>query len=161
MTNIGTLTFFCGKMGAGKSTKAKALKPEENAVLISEDDWLAAHYPDQIKTFEDYLKFSGLIKPFIRSHVQGIVETGTNVVMDFPANTVRQRKWFKSLIAETGSDHKLVFLDLSDEDCLAHLAIRRVESSERAAFDTEEVFNHVTSFFEAPSKDEGFNIVTT
>lgn len=36
----GVLTFFCGKMGAGKSTKAIEIAEEDNAVLFSEDEWL-------------------------------------------------------------------------------------------------------------------------
>lgn len=83
MMQKGTLTFFCGKMGAGKSTKSRIISIEKNAVLLSEDDWLAAHYPNQINSFNDFIKFSALIKPFIKSHVQLILNTGTNVVMDF------------------------------------------------------------------------------
>ncbi|MER2496888.1 AAA family ATPase [Vibrio neptunius] len=45
MKNQGKLFFFCGKMGAGKSTKSKCVAAENNAVLVSEDDWLSAHYP--------------------------------------------------------------------------------------------------------------------
>lgn len=33
----GILTFFCGKMGAGKSTQSRKLAQEINAVLLSED----------------------------------------------------------------------------------------------------------------------------
>lgn len=159
MNKKGTLTFFCGKMGAGKSTKSKALTIEKNAVLLSEDDWLAAHYPDQIHTFEDYLKFSTIIKPFVKSHVQQIINTGTHVVMDFPANTSRQRSWFKQLCTEIGCEHEMIFLDVSDEQCLSQIARRRVEQPERSQFDNEAVFNHVTAFFEIPSESEGINII--
>lgn len=154
-----TLTLFCGKMAAGKSTKAKTLAAEKNAVLLSEDDWLAAHYPEQINNFDDYLKFSALIKPFVKSHVQNILSTGTNVVMDFPANTQRQRAWFKQLCDEIACNHELIYLNLSDEQCLTRLARRRVEQPERAQFDNEAVFNQVTQFFEAPLASEGLNIV--
>nr|WP_240458288.1 AAA family ATPase [Vibrio neptunius] len=51
MKNQGKLFFFCGKMGAGKSTKSKCVAAENNAILVSEDDWLSAHYPSQIQTF--------------------------------------------------------------------------------------------------------------
>jgi len=34
----GTLIFFCGKMGAGKSTQSKKVAHDRNAVLISEDE---------------------------------------------------------------------------------------------------------------------------
>ncbi len=159
MNKKGTLTFFCGKMGAGKSTKSKAISIEKNAVLLSEDDWLVAHYPDQINSFEDYLKFSAIIKPFVKSHVQQILNTGTNVVMDFPANTVRQRSWFKQLCIEISCEHEMIFLDLSDEQCLSQIAKRRIEQPERAQFDNEATFNHVTALFEIPSTNEELNII--
>jgi predicted kinase len=159
MNQCGKLIFFCGKMGAGKSTRSKSLAVENNAVLLSEDDWLSVHFPKQIKTFDDYLKLSHQIKPFIKSLVQNILSTGSNVVMDFPANTVAQRRWFKQLCLEIGCEHELIFVDLSDEQCLSQIAKRCIEQPERAEFDTEEVFNHVTQFFEAPTNAEGLNTI--
>jgi len=159
MKDKGTLTFFCGKMGAGKSIKSKVLAAENNAVLISEDDWLSTLYPNQIHTFDDYLKYSAVLKPLIRSHVQNILSTGVNVVLDVPANTIKQRKWLKHISDEVGCEHELVFLNLSDEVCLSQVAKRRIEQPERALFDTEDVFLHVTKFFEAPSEDEALHIV--
>jgi hypothetical protein len=38
------------------------------------------------------------------------------------------------------------------------IAQRCIERPERAKFDTEEVFQQVTSFFEEPSAEEGLNI---
>ena len=159
MKNIGTLTFFCGKMGSGKSTKSKSIAIEKNAVLLSEDEWLASHYPDQIKSFDDYLQYSALIKPFVKLHVQNILQTGTDVVMDFPANTVNQRKWFKELCSEIGCDYQLIYIDLSNEQCLSQIEKRRTEQPERAQFDTEAVFNQVTQYFESPAESEDLNIV--
>ncbi|MGV2988115.1 AAA family ATPase [Vibrio sp. E150_011] len=159
MRNQGKLFFFCGKMGAGKSTKSSAVAAENNAVLISEDDWLSAHYPNQIQTFNDYIRVSNLIKPFVKSHVQNLLSTGTNVVMDFPANTVNQRSWFISLCLEVNSEHELWYLDLSDEECLSQIAKRRVEQPERAHFDTEAVFHHVTEYFEVPTDNENLSLV--
>ncbi|WP_440053137.1 AAA family ATPase [Pseudoalteromonas sp. T1lg65] len=160
MTAKGKLTFFCGKMGAGKSTYANRVAAQSNAVLVSEDSWLAAHFYDQIANFDDYLHYSRLIKPFIKSHVQSILNTGTNVVMDFPANTVSQRAWFTALCDEIDCDHQLVYLDVADRQCLTQIAKRRSEQPARAHFDTPEVFAHVTQFFEAPSVNEKLNIIT-
>jgi len=159
MKQKGTLTFICGKMGAGKSSKSKALSAAKNAVVLSEDNWLSSLYPGQINSFDDYLKFSKVIKPLVKSHVQNILNTGTNVIMDFPANTVKQRGWFKQLCDEVGCEHELIFINLSDEQCLSQISRRRTEQPERAKFDNEVVFNHVTKFFEPPSNDEGLNIV--
>lgn len=159
MNQKGTVTFFCGKMGAGKTTKSKLLAREKNAVLISEDEWLSAHYPDQIHSFDDYLAHSARIKPFLKLHVQSILNTGTHVVMDFPANTINQRAWFKQLCQEVECNHELIYLDLSNEQCLLQIAQRRNEQPERAEFDNEAVFYHVTNFFEPPSDQEGLQIV--
>ncbi|WP_058307689.1 AAA family ATPase [Gracilibacillus massiliensis] len=159
MKQFGKLYFFCGKMGAGKSTKSKQLSIEKHAVLISEDEWLSSLYPNQIATFEDYLKFSAQLKPLVKKHVQNILSVGTDVVMDFPANTQKQRKWFLDMASEINASHQLIFLNLNNEKCLRQIAQRRNEQPERGDFDTEEVFNHVTKFFEAPESSEGLNIL--
>lgn len=157
MKEKGTLVFFCGKMGAGKSTQARQMAEKRNAILLSEDAWLSALYPNLIVSFKDYLVYSALLKPLIREHVQTILATGTNVVMDFPANTFVQRKWFLSLVAEIEAPHEFFYLDVSDEECLKHIAQRRKEQPERAAFDTESVFYYVTKYFESPSREEKLN----
>lgn len=159
MSNPGKLFFFCGKMGAGKSTRSGLVAQNNNALLIAEDDWLTAHYPELIQTFDYYIKYSALIRPFIKSHVQGLLSLGVNVVMDFPANSVKQRAWFKSLCTETHSEHELWYLDVSDAQCLAQIGQRRVEQPQRAKFDTEAVFHQVTRYFEAPTDSENLNIV--
>ena len=155
----GDLIFFCGKMGSGKSTKSKQISREKNAVLLSEDDWLSSHYPKQINSFEDYLKYSAVIKDFVKCLVTNILNTGTNVVMDFPANTVSQRKWFKLLCSEVNCKHELIYLDLSDEQCWRQIEQRQIEQPERSQFDTKEIFKYVTKFFEAPTEEEGLNVV--
>lgn len=159
MNQRGTLTFFCGKMGAGKTTKSKTLALEKNAVLISEDEWLSTHYPNEINSFDDYLTYSARIKAFVKVHVQSILKTGTHVVMDFPANTIHQRAWFNALCNEIECNHELIYLDLSNEQCLLQIAKRRDEQPERAQFDNEAVFYHVTNFFEPPSENEGLRVI--
>ena len=79
-------------MGAGKSTKARALAQAQNLILIAEDEWLAALYPGQIKSPQDYQTFAGRLKKPIKSMVQSCLVAGLDVVMDFPANTPAQRQ---------------------------------------------------------------------
>ena len=155
---IGTLIFFSGKMGAGKSTKALEIA-QKNAVLLSEDEWLASLYPNQISSLGDYVQYSDLLKPQIKKLVQSILTTGVDVVMDFPANTLAQRAWFKTLFTEIKAPHSLVFIDASNETCLKQIAQRRMEQPERAATDTQAVFEQVTKYFVAPTPEEGFNVV--
>lgn len=129
-------------------------------MLLSEDEWLAALYPGQVRSLDDYVRFSGLLGPLLKGHVQNILATGTDVVMDFPANTVAQRGWFRRLVSEIGALHEMIYLDTSEDICLRQIARRRREQPERASFDTEHVFHRVTRHFEEPSSDEGLNVRT-
>ena len=134
---------------------------------MSEDDWLSVLYPEEIKSFDDYLKYSNRLKPLLKSHLISILNSGVSVVMDFPANTRNQRAWFKDIFLIQGIPHRLIYFEIDDKTCIEQIAKRRETNPERSAlrssaslslFDTEEVFRHVTSFFQPPSTDEGFSI---
>ncbi len=158
MSKQGTLIFFCGKMGSGKSTKAIALAKEYNAILLSEDEWLSAIYPEEIKVFADYIKYSSRLKPLFKKHIQNLLNAGISVVMDFPGNTRNQRAWFKEIFGEYDIPHKLYYLEVSDELCLKQIEQRKKINPSRADFDTEEVFHQVNSYFQPPTEEEDFNI---
>lgn len=158
MSSYGTLIFFCGKMGAGKSTLSAKIARERGAVLVSEDEWLAALFPGEIKDFSDYISYSSRLKPVLRSHVEQILVAGTSVVLDFPGNTKKQRAWFKEIYSQNRIPHQLYYLAVDDEVCLRRLKQRQKEQPERAQFDTEEVFRMVTDYFDPPEESEGFNV---
>ncbi|MDW3095526.1 MAG: ATP-binding protein [Gammaproteobacteria bacterium] len=154
----GELIFFCGKMGAGKSTESMVIAQVKNAVLLSEDEWLESLYPNKVRSLDDYINYSSLIKPQIKKLVQSILKTGTDVVMDFPANTITQREWFKGIFSEIDAAHTIVYIDVPNTVCLERITKRRAEQPERAATDTVEIFEAVTKYFVAPEEHEGFNI---
>jgi len=155
----GKLIFFCGKMGAGKSTKAQAIACDRQAILISEDEWLSALYPDQIKTVADYVKYSGLLKPQIRKLTQSVLQKGIDVVLDFPANTVQQRHWLKSLSEDVAAPHALYVVEVPDDVCLARIEQRALEQPDRGKTDTPEMFYAMLKYYQSPTQDEGLNIL--
>jgi len=104
----GLLVFFCGKMGAGKTTQSQKIAKQRQAVLLSEDEWLASLYPDSIATLQDYINYSARLKPQIKTLVQSILAAGVDVVMDFPANTHAQRMWFKAIFSAHQAPHQLI-----------------------------------------------------
>ncbi len=158
MSSCGTLIFFCGKMGAGKSTLSARIARERGAVLISEDEWLTALFPGEINDFKDYINYSSRLKPVLGILVEKMLLVGTTVVLDFPGNTRKQRAWFKDIYLEHGISHELYYVVADDGICLAQLKQRQKEQPERAQFDTEEVFRMVTGHFEPPTDAEGFNV---
>ena len=150
-----TLHFLAGKAGAGKSTVARRIATEHSAVLISEDIWLLRLYGEQMKTFEDYFRFSEKLKTVVGPLVTDLLKLGQDVVLDFPANTKASRRWFGSLFLEAGAAHTLHYVQTSDEICLQRIEKRNVERPEGSHHLSREDFVYISSFFEAPEAAEG------
>ena len=156
--SVATLHFFCGKAGAGKSTKAKQVAESCGAVLLSEDIWLSRLYGDQIKTFDDYIRYSQKLNLVITPLVVDLLTLGQSVVMDFQANTKRRRSWFRSMFEAAGSDHLMHVLQTSDHICLQRIHKRNEEMPEGASKLTEADYWNVASYFESPEESEGIQM---
>lgn len=154
----GKLVFFSGKMGSGKTTLAKKLSNTSDSIYLSEDDMLSTLYPNEIHDINDYKTYSIRIKPFVLTLVKQLIDSGLTVVMDFPANTLKQRAWFKNIINETGVQSSLIYVKASDELCIKHILKRRKEAPHRHRFDNEEMFYKISAYFEPPTEKEGFQI---
>ena len=164
MNKQTTLHFFCGKMAAGKSTLAQSIvsgivAEQKQAVLLVEDEWLTALYPEQINTIADYVEYSARLKKILFPHIKSLLGTGVIVVLDFPANTQQQRRWFRSLIEQSNSAHQLHYVDKTDAVCKMQLKLRNQDKPETAAFTSAESFDLITQYFQAPLDSEGFNLI--
>jgi predicted kinase len=153
-----TLHFFCGKAGAGKTTIATGLAQEHAAILISEDIWMMRLFGDQMKTFDDYIRFSPKLKTVVGPLAAQLLKSGNDVVLDFQANTKAGRRFFRSVFEQADAAHVLHFVQTSDQECLERIAKRNIERPEGSHHLTEEVFALVSSYFELPEAAEGFNI---
>ena len=153
------LHMMCGKIAAGKSTLAARLAQADGTVLLAEDAWLNALYPDLIRSGADYLRYASQLRSAMAPHIVSLLNTGVSVVLDFPANTVAQRAWMRGLIAASGADHRLHLLQVSDETCLARLHERNRRADHPFKV-TDAQFREFTRHFAAPMPDEGVTIVT-
>jgi len=155
---MNKLHFLCGKMAAGKSTLSKQLAKEHNAILLSEDEMLGKFYPDEINTLQDYVKYSQRLKTVMRPHIEALLKQGSNVVLDFPANTLDQRAWFKDICDVAQVEHILHFVDKSDAVCKEQLKKRNANLPDDAPLTSEATFDAITKYFQVPNEQEGFTI---
>lgn len=159
MHGRGMLIFFCGKMAAGKTTRARELAARHGAVLLSEDAFLEALYPGEIRSIEDYVRCSRRVRQVLTPHVRDLLKRGMTVVLDFAANTRTQRGWFRSLLEGIDAEHELHYVEASDELCKRQLRQRRQDLPPGSAWTSDAEFDAITAYFEAPAADEGFNVV--
>ena len=146
-------------MAAGKSTLARELAIRESAILLVEDHFLERLYPGEIACLSDYVKYSSRLKLALAPHIAQLLAAGISVVLDFPGNTKTQRAWFRELIERSGAAHVLHYVDATDDLCKRQLRQRSEGSPAGTAWTTDAEFDAVTAWFEAPTLEEGFNIV--
>ncbi|MEY8713579.1 AAA family ATPase [Mangrovibacter phragmitis] len=160
VTRLGkpTLHLVCGKIASGKSTLSAKLGNAPGTIIVSEDQWLAALYADELHSVADYVQCSLKLKGAMKPHLVSLLKAGLSVVLDFPANTRTNREWMMSIIKESGASHRLHFLRVSDEVCKARLRARNEEGTHDFAA-TDQQFEVITSYFSAPAPDEGFDVI--
>ena len=153
-----TLYLLCGKIAAGKSTLARTLAAQPATLLISEDHWTSTLFGEDLKTIDDYTRYSARLRAAMAPHIVAILRQGLSVVLDFPANTVRNRAWMRSIIDEAGVPHELHVLDLPDEVCKQRLRQRNASGAHPFEVSDAE-YEQFTRYFVPPGPDEGFNLV--
>jgi predicted kinase len=154
-----TLYLLCGKIAAGKSTLASFLAARPGTVLISEDHWTSSLFAGELKTIEDYSRYSGRLRDAMGPHVVSLLKAGLSVVLDFPANTLASRGWMRGIFEDADAAHELHFLDVPDETCRQRLRARNTAGGHAyQASDAE--YDIFTRYFVPPTPAEGFNLIT-
>jgi predicted kinase len=156
--HVSTLYLLCGKIAAGKSTLARRLAARPATLLISEDHWMSNLFSGDLRTLDDYGRCSARLRAAMEPHIVDILQQGLSVVLDFPANTVGNRNWMRSLITQSSAAHELHLLDVPDTICEQRLRERNAGSEH--PFQTSEAdYDLFTSYLVPPGANEGFNIV--
>jgi predicted kinase len=149
---------ICGKIAAGKSTLAARLADAPATVLVSEDYWLSRLYGEELKTVADYARYSSRLRTAMGGHVEALLKAGLSIVLDFPANTISNRQWMRTIFEGAGVEHRLHFLDLPDDVCKGRLRQRNAAGThEYVVSDTE--FATITSYFQPPTEQEAFTTI--
>ena len=156
---MAKLIFMSGKMAAGKTTLSRELATREDAVLLVQDDFLAALYPGEILEIPDFVRCSSRLRDALSSHICALLAKGVSVVLDFPGNTKKQRAWFRTLFEQAGVAYELHFIDAPDELCKRQLKDRSKHLPVGSPWTTDAEFDAMTAYFEAPATEERFNVI--
>jgi predicted kinase len=157
-THVATLYLICGKIAAGKSTLARRLAARPATLLIIEDHWTSNLFSGDLRTIDDYGRYSARLRAAMGPHIVDILQQDLSIVLDFPANTVSSRNWMRSLITQSGAAHELHLLDIPDTICKQRLRERNA-GGEHPFQVSEAEYDLFTSYFVPPGPSEGFNVV--
>ena len=149
---------MCGLTGSGKTTWAKRLEREHNAVRFSVDEWMidlyGHHMPREV--FDERL---AAIKDLLWSVAQRLLALEVNVVLDFGFWKRAERLEFQSRVRTVNAVPILYFFDLPLAELRRRLAARN-EALDEGTFEvTPEMLEMFASWFEPPTEAEGFDLV--
>jgi predicted kinase len=151
------LHMVCGKVAAGKSTLCRRLAAP-GMVVVAQDHWMSKLYKEELQTVADYNRLVPRLRDAMGPHLVDLLGVGLSVVLDWPANSIASRAWMRGIFEAAGAAHKLHFLDVADEVCLARLDARNAEGRHEYQV-TRAEFDELTRYFVPPTPAEGFDIV--
>lgn len=82
---------MCGKTTLGKRTWWRELPAREEAVLLVQDDFLAACYAGKILDIPDLAQRSSRLREAFSPYIGALFDNGASVTLDFPVNSKKPR----------------------------------------------------------------------
>lgn len=158
MRNCQTAHLIFGPTAAGKSTYAKKLANENNAIRFAVDEWMHALFADDKP---EKMDMSWVMPRVVRCQTRiwstclQILASGTDVVLELGLLREKDRDRMKSLVEEAGFKVSFSFVDADLEVRKQRVLQRNLEKGETYSFDvTPAMFDAIELYFERPNEKE-------
>lgn len=144
----------CGRICCGKSTYARRLQAERNAVILSIDEITLTLFPEGAGEQHDI--YAGRAEQYLLSLSLQILKAGTDVILDWGLWTRAQRDWFRAFYTERGVEYEIRYLRVDKAEWERRIRKRNAGQAEdsSAYYVDEGLLRKVESLFEEPSPDE-------
>lgn len=126
------LILICGLPCSGKTTKAKRLEVERNALRLTADDWIEPLFGPEFQNDPDVpVKDNKVVHDAVERVMvdlaQRLISMGTSVVLDFGVWSKEERDFHRAWAADHGADFELVVLNPPLNVLLERLAARNAD----------------------------------
>lgn len=142
----------CGKICCGKTTYAKKIQAEQNAVILSIDDMTLTLFPDGSGDMHDTYVLRA--EQYLLNLSLQVLSAGVNVILDWGLWTRAMRNRIRAFYAaHEGIKTELHYLRIGPEEWERRIE-KRNASGETAYYVDEGLLNKVRTLFEEPADDE-------
>ncbi|MBE5773529.1 MAG: ATP-binding protein [Clostridiales bacterium] len=152
----------CGKICSGKSTFARCLAREKNAVILSCDDLSLSLFSEGLG--ENHDGMMRRVQAYLHERAVDIARTGTEVILEWGFWTRIDRKNAEEYYAARNISVVWHYMDISGEALRAAIEKRNarvLSGEEKSYFVDAGLFEKMDSAFETPDEKEkaGWHIV--
>lgn len=152
-----TVYLLCGLSGSGKTTTAKKIAEEHNAVRFTLDERMIHKYTHSIYD-EAYGILAKQEKELIWQEAQSILQKGQDVILDWSLWSQQARQEWTQKILQAGYTYHLYYLATPLDTIKQRLTSRNQQNlpgTHSIPFTEVERF---TAFFEPPNASEGLHM---
>ena len=145
----------CGRICCGKSTYARKLQENRNAVILSIDEITLAMFPEGTGEMHD--TYVNRAEQYLLALSLQILKSGVDVILDWGLWTRAQRERLRAFYTEHGVENEIHYLRISTEEWERRIRKRNTQQREeepQAYFVDEGLLRKVESMFEEPSDAE-------
>ncbi len=147
---------ICGRICCGKTTYAKKMCSESNAVLLSVDEIMLSLF-DQCCGEKMHMEFEQRLKEYLLNKSLELIKQDINVILDWGFWTKEERESIKNFFSSRGIEAEMHYIEISDETWHHRLNKRNsaVLAGEHIAYFVDEnLALKFASKFEAPDEYE-------
>jgi predicted kinase len=150
---MATLYLMVGLPCSGKTTKAKELENELQAIRLTPDEW-------QVNLFghdtldPDHDKRHSLIEDMLWQIAARALSLGTNIILDFGFWAKEERDDYRSRAREIGARSEVIFMDIEAEELMKRVRMRNEELTNTIAYIPEDLMIGWIRFFQKPDAEE-------
>lgn len=149
----GTLILISGLPGAGKTTFAKKIEHERNALRLCPDDWIAYILEDK-KNIKEMDRLRDPVEQLLWKTAQRLLALGATVILENGFWPKSERDLYRDTAKKLGAKVELVFVHAPME-ILWERVNKRNEHPDTVIMITRENLEDWKTLFEEPTEEEG------
>jgi predicted kinase len=148
MKEAATLYLLVGLPGAGKTTKARQLEVDAEALRLTLDEWMIPLFGRNVQAERDALE-GRLIWIALRA-----LQLQTNVILDFGFWSKDERSSLRWFARQIGAKSQIIYLPIDPETQRKRIQSRFAEIPEQTWPMSEEELTRWRALFHEPDEDE-------
>ena len=155
-----TVHLLCGLPASGKTTIARRLERDHQAVRFTLDEWMLTLFDDLTPYDDEYGVRADRVKELIWRTAERVLGVGRDVVLDWSQWNSEAREAARRRAVSLGAEPLLHYIDAPMSVVEGRLAERNAQAIPGVhQLDLDEVRRFATQLFESPSRDEAVSTV--